>query len=367
MKLPTGIALRASALLLGTSAALSASAQVTYYNNNASSPYYRNFSAGPDGSIYFGDFNQTKVFTGGGTSLIDFGVWSISSDGTRVGGYRKSDGTYAAGFLDAFGSLNSVDFGPNSAALLSKEGDYSIFGTTNSSGRLYSGTTDLGSFSDIKGLNASGQLVYGNNLRLGDGSVRDLSIASSSSTLGGGAQDLNNLGKVLLTTTDRAPGGIGYPYAENFTFNFQTFDAATGDLLNLPAMPFVYSDSLVFDSMRKSVVASINDAGDVVAAIRTNDTGEVDSSVIWHYSQNTGWSNLTSLYAIPTFDYLTGIDITNEGLIYGTYTGPYNPWNFTTVTKGFTMNAPVPEPGTMLLLAAGAGGLIAARKRKNKV
>lgn len=366
MKLNSNLTLRFSALLLGTTAALAATAQVTFYDNNSASPYYRNFSAGPDGSIYFGDFNQTKVYSGGGTSLLDFGVWSVSRDGSRVGGYRKTDGSYGAGFLDALGNLNPVDFGPSSSALKAKEGDFSIFGTTGDSGRLYNGTTDLGSFSDIKGLNSSGQLLYGNSLRMGDGSVRDLTIASSSSTLGGGAQDLNNLGKVLLTSTDRAPGGGSFPFAENFTFNFQTFDAATGDLLSLPAMPFVYSDSLVFDSMRKSVLASMNDAGDVVAAVRTNDVGEVDSSVIWHYSQNTGWNNLTSLYAAPTFDYLTGIDITNEGLIYGTYTGPYNPTNFNLVTKGFTMSAPVPEPGTMLLLAAGAGGLIAARRRRKQ-
>lgn len=365
--------LSSNSLLRGSLAALSAclllgaaSAQVTYYSNTGSTPYHTNFNLGPDGTVYFGSSNRTSVYTPGGQTLLDFGVFGVSSGGSVLGGYRTSEGLYQSGFLGPDGSLTPLSFGPSGVALKAKEGEYSLFGSVGSSGTLYQGTTEIGSFSSIRGLNAQGQLLYGNKLRMGDGSVKDLTIPSSEQSLGGGAQKLNNLGKVLLTSTDRAPGGVGYPYAENFTFSFQTYDAATGDLFSLPAMPYVYSDSLVYGSLSKSVLASMNDSGDVVAAVRTNDTGEVDSSVIWHYSQNTGWTNLSDLYSADAFDYLTSINISNEGTIYGTYNGPYRPNVYTTFATGFTMTAPVPEPGTMLLLAAGAGGLMAARRRKKQ-
>lgn len=352
--------------LCATAIASSALGQVTLYSNNPSAPYYTNFNVGQDGTVYFGNQDQTTVNTPIGPSQIDFGVFGISSDGSLLGGYRTAEGLYQSGFIGSDGSLTPISFGPSDVALKAKEGDYSIFGSIGTSGTLYQGTTEIGSFSSIRGLNAQGQLLYGNTLRMGDGSVRDLTIPSSEQSLGGRAQNLNNLGKVLLTSTDRAPGGFGYPYAENFTFSFQTYDAATGDLFSLPAMPYVYSDSLVFDSMNKSVLASMNDAGDVVAAVRTTNVGEVDSSVIWHFSQNTGWTNLTDLYSADAFDYLTSINISNGGIIYGTFNGPYDPNAFSTSSTGFTMTAPVPEPASMILLAAGAGGLMAARRRKKQ-
>ncbi len=352
------------ASLCAVGAAASASAQVTLYQNNPSAPYSTSFNVSQHGTVFFGDHNQTTIYTENGTSQLAFGVFGLSANGSLLGGYQDGNGTYKAGFLDAVGTMTPIIFGPEGVALKAQEGEYSLFGSVGSSGTLYQGTTEIGSFSSIRGLNAQGQLLYGNMLRMSDGSLRDLTIPSSPDSLGGRAQNLNSLGQVLLTSTNRIPGDSGCLNAENLSFSFQTYDAATGDLFTLPALPYAFAESLEEGGMNKSVLASINDAGDVAAAIRSRDANNVDSSVIWHYSSKTGWSNLTDLYSADAFDYLTTINITNNGMIYGTFNGPYDPNSFSTAATGFTMTAPVPEPASMLLLGAGAGSLITARRRK---
>jgi hypothetical protein len=172
---------------------------------------------------------------------------------------------------------------------------------------------------------------------------------------GSQAWDLTSTGKVLLSTL--VDSGIN-PYNISRQFTFSAYDSASGDLLALPSLPQSFG---VSQSASRSLLAATNDSGDIVAAILTG-SHQSSQAEIWHYNSYKGWSNLTQDYGVPSISFLDKIEITNEGIIYGVYQGGFSqtglPW------KGFTMQAPVPEPSSMILLAIGAGGFIAARRRK---
>ena len=137
--------------------------------------------------------------------------------------------------------------------------------------------------------------------------------------------------------------------------------------MTLPALPGEFTDKAGgIDFNTYGADAAFNDRGDVVAAITRSGHGENDSK-LWYHSTNTGWVNLSKLYGL--FDAngqsrianLSNLEITNSGLIYGMYRGYYSdPRSY----SGFTIQAPVPEPSSLVLLALGAGGFIASRKRR---
>lgn len=124
------------------------------------------------------------------------------------------------------------------------------------------------------------------------------------------------------------------------------------------------STEVYTDIVSDKFVARINNSGDYLSI----DGDSNNRAQFWYRKNGEEWVNATELSGLGSVQLSSlsdrvffNFDMTNSGYIYGmTGRNGTNAFN-----EAFVM-APVPEPGTMLLLAAGAGGLIAARRMKKQ-
>jgi hypothetical protein len=321
-----------------------------------------NFNVDDNGNRYFTAFSNigTYKLSSGVITKIDFSVTGVSSDGTAFGGKYTSPGNYDPGYLGADGSVNLLGWSNIGRLPQLWEGEYEIIDET-----LYNGSTSLGAAAGRTKLNSSGYSI--NATSLFDALGNEIELTGSSSAIFTQPRtttlDLTNTGKVLVGRSSlplvNDPGN-----SDPYSYSFSLMDIATQDIVDLPTLPASYVDYNPFPSSldwrTTSMLASTNDRGDVVAAISRN-ARRSSIAEIWVFQDATGWLNVTEITGLAP-QFLESIEITNGGLISGTYRNPNVMYS-----TGFAVQAPVPEPGTMLLLAAGVGGLIAARKRKNRV
>lgn len=236
-------------------------AQITYYPNLDAPTYLNKFSVGSDGTAYFSNAQLTKVFGLGVPSTISFSVQGVSADGTVFGGRMAGMGS-VGGYLDSTGSSVDFSYTPNDFRALFHEGAY----TVSEVGQFYFGDTEIGYRSNVLRLNSHGTVLSGDE---NNASIVTASGFSTNLTTFDGiysdrqAWDLTSSGRVLLSKTVDTPVNAISSIRE---FAFATYDAATGDLVDLPNLPQAFNQS---SSEGRRVMASTNDSGDIALFLKS--------------------------------------------------------------------------------------------------
>lgn len=321
---------------------------------------WRNFNVDDQGNRYFTAFSDlgTYKLSAGVITRLDFSVTGVSSDGTVFGGKRVSVGYYDAGTLGPSGEQNMLGWNNVGTLPMLWEGDYKIIDN-----KLFNGSTEIANAKGRTKLNNSGYSI--NNTSHFDSVGNETVITGSTAAIFNLPRtqtlDLTNSGKVLVGASSQ-PIGNPVGYSDPYSYSFAFLDIAKQDIVDIPVLPATYTSFMPSSGysgwMSTSMQASANDQGDIVAAISKNQR-QISNAEVWVFQSAIGWLNVTELTGLAPH-FLETIDITNGGLIYGTYRNPNVGYS-----TGFAVQAPVPEPGTMLLLAAGVGALISSRRKKS--
>ena len=387
MKLPNGIFLRLSALVLGTTSALAASAQVTSYTRDEVGAKIWSYQVDSLGRDVFDTIspNGAVVNANGTWSTSPLFLNGISSDGRIYGSTFDSQ----AGYLDFSGTLQKFDLSPQSWGIGGSSvtklmaGRFSLIeardGTnapvspsTSSRLEIYDGQTIIGTYDTSSfynffrygNLTDQGTLIFGHYTEVGEfvSSVRKADGTNVLLTSQDGAGIIQqSLGGShfyadLVNANDLGVALTGWMNSQTGEKGYTTYDSTSGAISHLDS------------SFGQYDIRSMNSRGEFLATKLVKTENQTNFYDVFFYGNSGEWTNVSettglgSLVRNATEGFTVGM--TNDGTIYGTKLVPYPNQNYG-VYETFRTN-PVPEPGTMLLLAAGAGGLIAAR-RKRKV
>ncbi len=315
---------------------------------------YDRFFVGENDLSYHSSFRTIDTRSFDGTSIESFAIKSvgISSDGRLFGSIKANplDDFFLPAYLDLTGTLNVVSDAVGSISRLN--GSYmainnSIYANGSLLHSIDGSLMDLNSTGSALSLSTTGSYL----VTKADGTIFD-AAGSASSYLGASAKvfDLEDSNKLLVGTISQSAAGIS---------GLGFLDLATMDLTSLPPIPTPETAYPENNGLRRNYSASkiaSTSSGDVVASLFFTGGYQSYGIATWTYTPGGGWNKLSE--AFGTYNVFT--DLTDSGVLYGhgmTRTGIN--------TGGYRMDA-VPEPGTMLLLAAGAGAMIAARRRKKQ-
>lgn len=284
-------------------------------------------------------------------------LFEPASDSWGFGGgnnIRQMTGEYAV--VDAGGGVNAPErFGSLGTRLEFYKGSEILWSidTTGGANTLYNGT-----------LTENGTLIYLHSNELGEfeSTVRkvDGSTVSLSNSLGNGIIQAQHGGtNIYAELIDANDLGLALTSWRNFTTNesgYSLYDSSTGIIKDLD------------NSFPGFSIQKVNNRGDMLATKLARKDGLDNYLDVWFFENGNGWVNVsetTGLGSLLSNKYSAfSLDMTNDGSIFGTLAAPHPYTNYDANTA-FRTN-PVPEPGTMLLLAAGAGGLITARRRRKQ-
>lgn len=371
-----------AALLLGGSA-VAAQAEFQKYNFGNSGGWLSGFWVDDYGRHVVKASNGvapqfTSIYSQGTRTDYSFDTMGVSSDGRVFGSTIGSNGKSTAAYLDFSGQLNlftlpSSSWGSGGSSYIDRmSGNYTSVrgeGGPASPGipeqyryETYDNGTYLhgweGEYSDVrmfaKHLDSSG------NLHVNEPQLSNEIL-------------IKPTGERITLLNYEGTGSLqGWQGNGNYT---QITDISDNGLMLLTYGTIgsnLYTQK-IYDPVNEVYKDVISDRG----VSRINNNGDflslsVDPTTyraqVWFQKNGEEWVNATELSGLGyvqlqrrSDQYFHDFDLTNSGYIYG-LTGRTGTNAF---HEGYVM-APVPEPGTMLLLAAGAGGLIAARRRKNK-
>lgn len=376
-----------SRLLLLASLAASASAtlaQVTSYRpNDFGRPivYYNVAGSGDEAISLMGGI--TSLNPGGSNRQIDAQFSSVSSDGRFMG--IAFDPAFLPVYLDFDGSLKSPILDPASftaqfgGRVIGMEG--SFIQTRSASPDNSYGIENFFNGVKLPGIGGGGVNVYQREGITKTGkTLNDLTQSSGFRTTE--VFDPNGISLAVLSATDgtgilqqgRGPGEITVNINDlvaNDKIVYEWQNAATGGRgSGIYDIATGQANDLADSSLR---AVRMNTQGDVLAlkaksvyvpGFGAGGSGTwVDGYEFWFNKSGSGWVNASEINGMELVlsPYLQSFDLSEGGSIYGTLDGSFR--TNSEIVQTFKM-APVPEPSSMILLALGAGGLIAARRRK---
>lgn len=351
-------------------------AQVTYYNSNEGSGDITHLSvAGNSNDALARMGMKTELRSGGSLSTVFATIQGVSSDGVFYGtGY---DGQFKPIYLDFDGSVKFFNFDANSSIgrdggeILSMEGGYVQTRSSSQIVETFLNGVKLaeGNYSEGPSYLASGITRSGNSIRYESvvNEKWDYNLYSNQVNLqsklvaydgtgilqqGRGAgdvfvniQDLAANDRILFSWENRTLGTKGH----------STYDLLSGEMVDL--------------TTNGITPVQINNNGDMLGITSQPvrligfGGGTVQAYEFWYFKNGEGWFNSSEINGIaPVLSpYLLSVSLSEGGEIYGLLDQSIRV--NANVSQAFKM-APVPEPGAMLLLAAGASGWIAARRKK---
>lgn len=351
--------------------------------------------------FYVDDFGRTIVSTNdtpAGSRINTNGAWTsnrifargVTSDGRLFGRDTNSLTRDIGVSWDFSGEIKVFEPAPDSwglggdSSISRMAGEYTlinagngvnapeVFGSLGTRLELYKGNEIAWTIDTTGGANTlydgtlteNGTLIYRHTNELGEfeSTVRkvDGSSVSLSNSLGNGIIQAQHGGaNIYAELVDANDLGLALTSWRNFTTNesgYSLYDSSTGIIKDLD------------NSFSGFSIQKVNNRGDMLATKLARKDGLDNYLDVWFFENGNGWVNVsetTGLGSLLSNKYSAfSLDMTNDGSIFGTLAAPYPYTNYDANTA-FRTN-PVPEPGTMLLLAAGAGGLMAASRKKKQ-
>jgi len=353
-------------------------AQVTYYKATSIDPIY-GFAVSGNGTDalagWSGWSSSTTIHTEGGSKTYLSRLTEVTSDGRFYG---------VADYIDFDGALKAVALDPNShfslsgGAISAMEGG--LVQTVGNASEANNFSHPVETFFNgvkLSQISVPGANIYsragitqsGNSIHevLPVNGARTLEvfdslanrIAKLSSSDGTGIlQQGRGTGEILINVNDLVANDqllYGWENQATGEKGSAIYNILTGQISDL--------------SNNGITVLKMNSNGDMLGTTSrsVNLTGYggavVPALEFWFFKNGEGWVNASEINGMAPLlgPYLSDINLSEGGVIYGTLddsirvSGP--------ITQAFRM-APVPEPTSMILLALGAGGLIASRRRK---
>lgn len=320
----------------------------------------------------------TSIYSQGIRTDYSFDTRGVSSDGRVFGSTIGSNGKPAAAYLDFSGQINlfslpSSSWGSGGSSFIDRmNGSYtSVISEGGPASpavpevyrhELYENANYLhGIESEYGVVNvASKKLASNGNLNLFkfDPDQHILKKPSGEET--------------ILINYEGTGSLQGWQGSDNYTYITDISDNGLMLLTYGTIGSNLYTQK-IYDPANEVYTNVISDRG----VNRINNNGDLLSLSVdpttyraqfWYKKNGEEWVNATELSGLSYVQlqewsdrYFHDFDLTNSGYIYG-MTGRTGTNAF---HEAYVMS-PVPEPGTMLLLAAGASGLIAARRRKKQ-
>lgn len=373
------LSLKVIAMAVGLLSAGSASAQFLYFDRPISetsypSPFLR-FWYGDNGAysfydeIGFPDYNNYTYVNG---TRVDpnFVFYGGTQDGRLFGALRDDSYQQKAATVNSLGGIELIA-GSTATSISGMSGQYTLrsdgmykndtkvhnfgggFGTADVSGSGY--MASMYEFGDFGG-SLGGLRTPTGAYFTAESLIGDLGVDSF-------VHDLTNTDKLLYT--QKFTTSFSAPFNE-----LKTYDLISGDIFKVPDVPISpYQVSIGGTTVTyhpQILKATMNSRGEIAAIIKRRP--DLERSEIWSYDPTDGWLNMSESNGLGDNYYLGSLGITEGGTIFASIveSTPSGQFGFNTYRGGVAMNRydPVPEPGTMLLLAAGAGGLIAARRKR---
>lgn len=353
-------------------------AQVTYYNSGSSGTTITNLSVAGDGTGALTRMGmKTELYSGSGLTNVNATIQGVTSEGIFFG--TGFDGAYKPIYLDFDGSVKFLSLDPTSSIaqnggyIMGMEGGFvqtrsnadqiemflngTRIANVNVPGAEYIGRNGI-----TRSGNSVGELVFLNGSRSLNvfSSTGEISAKLSANDGSGILQQGRGTGEIAVSILDLVENDQVLYGWENLTTGVKgtgLYNIASGTQQDISA-----------DGIQ---VVRMNTNGDMLGIVSKPvklegfGGGTVESREFWFYKNGEGWFNASEINGMDPVlaPYLLNVNLSEGGVIYGLLDNSIRV--DAQASQAFRM-APVPEPGTMLLLAAGAGGFIAARRRKNR-
>lgn len=383
--LPMKSSLRLSLVSSVLAASAMSLAQVTYHTPNEFGRGIVSYQVSGSGDEAVGLWGGVTVLNPGASATqYDSFLNKLSSSGRFLGSSFSS--SVSAIYLDFDGLIKTPQLDPASFAaqygssLIAMEGSY-LQTRTSSSVNSY-GLENFLNGIKLPSVNAPGSSIYQRE-----------GITQSGKTL----NDITSSSGVRTTQLfDSQANSIAVLAADDNTGILQKGKGAGSISVNINDL--VANDKIVYDwtnwttgtkgsGIYDIATGQISELSDPrLRAVRMNTHGDilalsakrvlldgygaggsgvlVDGYDFWINKGGSGWVNASEIngMGLVLSPYLANFDLSEGGVIYGTLDGSIR--TNSEIVQTFKMAA-VPEPSSMILLALGAGGLIAARRRRS--